>query len=708
MLNRYKIFREIVETLDKGGMTKDPLVLKACQQFSDFAYIKTLERLLNKHPQILEIARRNIQEQKEYPFWPPPWKKREIDKLKGKYDLGVINHNGDKVYLDPIKFTKGLTIFGEIGSGKSYPVLRLLKQILSTSIEERGFNVLIIQASKQDANFLVKHNSNLLVLDWKDIRRSPMQVEDWDTKEEKINSFCEVYQTNNWLMAYGQPLFRNTVNICMNMFGNYINFHKLWNNVDTSAKYMNIQGPEHKNIRDNLRSTLFSFRETGKILNCKKGFTVADFFTKNDLILNVQPKQLPSNYVLATFLSDLFKDIQRYYENNPFHGKLRTLIVLDECRRVFPATKTHNQTGHEPNSPMIDFVTTRRGSGIGIVAITQEPSSAPDWLVINSAYVLSMAISGKGRKDAKEILNLSKEQGSFMDMFPEHGVGIMRYRGFDRRFLVGIPGDLDDTPISPNEIKELMKDKIKALHEPIDKYHEDELIDLKEKQEKEKEIKQESQLKKLTLKMAKTQAITKLDSILIIETLIKTPFLFKTGIRDSLKISGGRMDRAVDHLSSENLIVIKECMDKNCTKPKTQYLALTDEAKEYIGSKTKIINPAHFKHTLYKYRVAKFLKFKGYETKIEYTENDKNGFIDILAIESNTQKRIAYEITLSFSNLIDNINKCLNLFNVDDVHIVTENDTDETKAINMISKSNRIHTTDLEKITYETLKKFKI
>jgi hypothetical protein len=709
MLDKYKIFREIVETLDKGGMTKDPLVLKACQQFSDFGYIKTLERLLNKHPQILEIARRNIQEQMDYPFWPPPYKNREIDKLKGEYDLGIINNYGDRVYLDPIDFTRGLMVFGESGSGKSYPLLRLLLQILSTPIQERGFNVIIIQASKQDANFLIKHNKDLLCLDWEDIRRSPLQVEGWDTRKAKINSFCSVYAANNWLMAYGQPLFKNTVNICMDRFGNDTNFHKLSNSINVSAKFLGIQGPEHRNLRDNLRSTLFSFRETEKVLNSKNGFTVEDFFTKNDLILNMQPWQQPSDYVIATFLSDLLKDIQRFYRTNPLYGKMRTLIVIDECRRVFPGTQTHNKTGHEPNAPMIEFFTTKRSDGIGFAGGTQEFSSAPDWLVINSAYILSMAISGKGRKDAKDILNLTKEQASFIDHFPKFGTGIMRYRGFEKRFLVVIPSDLDDTPIHPNEVKELMKDKIKALHEPIEKAIEEEILELKEKQQIEEEKKKQKQIQKMTLKMATKQAITYLDSITIIDSIVKNNFIHKTQIRESsLKKSSGRMNDAVNYLLSENFITIQKGMNVACNSPNTEYLLLTDKAKENYNLNTKIYDPSHFKHTLYENRVEKFLIFKGCETKIEYTEKDKQGFIDILAIEPDTKKRIAYEITLSFSNLVDNVLKCLNVFNIDDVHIVTENQTEEKKAEARIANSKRIPYQDLKKITFNTLKDFRI
>ena len=702
MLNKYKIFREIVETLDKGGMTKDPLVLTACQQFSDLGYIKTLERLLNKHPHILEIARRNIQEQMDYPFWPPPYKKRELEKLQGKYDIGLINSDGDKVYLNPDNFIRIFFICGGIGSGKSYPLLRLLLQILSTPVEERGFNVLIIQAVKRDADFLLRHNKDLIILEWEDIRRSPLYVEDWNTQKAKDKSFIKAFSAVNWHLKFGETLITALIKMCRNTFGNNLNFTQLYNNVEVAANLIGLGGRSYKDVIDSVKFSLYAFKETEKVLNCKKGLTISEFFTKKDIILNVEEET--NNYLLMTFLIDLLSDIARYHRFNSPSNTLNTLVCGDECRRIIPPSQKDQRTGHDPGAPVKDLITSSREDGMGYALGTQEISSVPEYLISNAAYKIAMLISGKGRKDVQQNFNLTKEEAAFMDKFPKYGTGIMSYTGFDRRFLVDIPSDLDDTHIPPNKVREMMKDKIKALHEPIDKANEDEILDIKEKQEQEKEKKQEAKLKKFSIKTAKKQAITKLDSILIIETLIKNPFISFTKIRESLKLSAARMRETVDYLNREQLAVSQKCISEKGKS--AEYVALTDKVTEM--TKSKIINPSHFKHTLYKHRVASFLRFKGFATKIEYSDLTKNAFIDVLAIEPNTEKRIAYEITLSFSNLIDNIIKCLDLIKVDDVHIVTENDTEETKAMNMISNSNRILPHHHEKITFDTMKKYKI
>ena len=499
--------------------------------------------------------------------------------------------------------------------------------------------------------------------------------------------------------------------MCRNTFGNNLNFTQLYNNVEVAANLIGLGGRSYKDVIDSVKFSLYAFKETEKVLNCKKGLTISEFFTKKDIILNVEEET--NNYLLMTFLIDLLSDIARYHRFNSPSNTLNTLVCGDECRRIIPPSQKDQRTGHDPGAPVKDLITSSREDGMGYALGTQEISSVPEYLISNAAYKIAMLISGKGRKDVQQNFNLTKEEAAFMDKFPKYGTGIMSYTGFDRRFLVDIPSDLDDTHIPPNKVREMMKDKIKALHEPIYKAMEQEILDLKEKKQKDDEIKTEKKIRKISLNLAKKQTITKLDAIVTIEKLLKTPFLHKTQIKNVLlNKSSSRIQDVIEYLTQRNLVVVKECWNESYTTSKTSYLALTDKVKEYFDKDHIIINPARFKHTLYLYRVNSFLKFKGYDTKIEYTETDKQGFIDILAIEPATEttpmKRIAYEITLSFSNLIDNVLKCLDVFKLDDVHIVTESQEDQSKAMNRISNSKRIFPHHYEQITYNLQKEYKI
>ena len=294
-------------------------------------------------------------------------------------------------------------VCGETGSGKTYPVLRICDQLLGIPREDRDFNLLIIQALKRDADFLIKRHNNLKVIEWKDFRRAMLQVENWDTPIDKINSFCGVFSTVNWLMLHSQPLFKRAVVRCCEknkVFDGselYPIFSELFKEIDGAAKDFDLDGYEHRNVRDHIKFVVSSIIETNEILDCRCGLTVQDFFSQEDVILNVMGED--NDYIIGTIVADILSDLRRFYEKSPLHPpKLRTLIVVDECRRIFPTGSEDNKSVHKSNSKMERFVTTRRSSGIGLIAITQEPQSSPDWLTNNSAYVLSFPIGGTGRK----------------------------------------------------------------------------------------------------------------------------------------------------------------------------------------------------------------------------------------------------------------------------------------------------------------------
>jgi len=684
----FSYWRKVVDTLYEGGMTDDPEVFMACNWFVETnGDHEMLEDLLNERPDILAMARRNmmvdVKAKKANPFHPEP-SGDEVNELKGEIVLGEVNGIGDTVGLDPIAFTRGLFICGEIGSGKSYPVLRMLNQILSVPISERGYNVIVVQAVKRDADFLVRDYEDLKVLEWEDIRRAPLSVESWDNWKNKISSFCGVYSAVNWLQLHGQPLLKRDVELCFEKYGTgEVTFGRLFGEVDNASKAIGLLGMEHRNVRDNLKFSLFSFKESGQVLNCTKGFSVSEFFTKNDLILNVMDQS--SDYIIGTFLGDLFKDIQRYYEANPLDSGLRTLIVIDECRRVFPSADVHSRSGHNPNQPMENFVTTRRSSGIGLIAVTQEPQSAPQWLTNNSAYVLAMPISGEGRDHVKKLLNLSDEEASHIDKLGSLGIGIMRYRGFDRRFIVDVPDDLVIEPTSKEVVQEMMQGYIDELHLSLSTGVEEE------------------EVKFFDAKGEKKKAIDRLNSLYVIERLVSNPFQTFTELRSVLKLSASRMRDCIDLLIADELAKEIECMGIRGRKAK--YIALTERVEN------RAIGAAHFKHRLYQDHIVEWLTSRDLEGEVEYSREGCWGNIDVYVSfnDGKVDREMAYEVTLTLNKeeVIGNIDKCLSSgnFNVQELCIVCEDEESSDSVVKMVGDSE-ISGSDLERITFMKIRDF--
>lgn len=684
----------IVDTLKKGGMTDIPQVAFACNWFietnGDYSH---LEKLLEYNPGILNQARRNIivdkHAKEDNPFHPAP-SGDDLDDLKGEINIGEVNSQNDKVGLDPIDFTKGFFVCGESGSGKSYPIFRMLDQILSIPINKRGYNVIIIQTLKNDANFLFRNHSSLKVFEWNDLKYAPLYVEKWDRFPKKRNSFFDVYKSVNWLMGHSQPMLERCLDISFKKHGqNNIKLEMVLDEVDKAAESLKLTGHSYKDVKDHLKLTLSNCISKGGLLNSFRGFPVDDFFTKEDMILNFD--DLSSDYVVGTFLCCLFKDIQRYYTVKALPTKLRTLLVIDECRRVFPPEQTYSTTNHDPNLAMMNFVTTRRSSGIGLIAATQEIKSVPSWLKSNSAHVLAMPISGDSRDDVSKLINLNPEQSSYFDELGEYGIGIMRYRGFNRRFIVDIPSDLNDTPMDSNVIHSMMEEYIDHLHS---KYSAEPTI-------KELEVHKEEIKPIKDWKADEKKSIDKANSFAVIRELVKNPFQNYTEVRSLTGLSAQRMRGSVDLLLDEGFAEQIVCMGSKGKKAK--YIVLTDKIPD-----RNMKNAFFFKHTLYEFRVMGFLKANSYKDVVrEYFGDKKKGEkpsfinvttragekktilkrIDVLGVRNDMKE--AFEVTLSFSNLVDNIHKCLEIFKVDFLTIVVE-DSKEAKNIqkaNILVKS---------------------
>ena len=130
----FEYWREVVETLEKGRMTKDPFIHEACKICweSGGGYYEPLKQALESRPGLLGKAKRNVAEQEEKPFWPPPMKPDEINKINGLYRLGYVNAKKDMTGLDPALLTRGLFISGGLGQVLSCPFLRLRIRVCIT------------------------------------------------------------------------------------------------------------------------------------------------------------------------------------------------------------------------------------------------------------------------------------------------------------------------------------------------------------------------------------------------------------------------------------------------------------------------------------------------------------------------------------------------------------------------------------------------
>ena len=692
----FEYWREVIETLDKGRMTKDPFIHRACKicwESSGQLY-KPLKDALESRPGLLEKAKRNVAEQEGKPFWPPPMKPDEIQEINGLYRLGYVNAKKDMVGLDPALLTRGLFISGGQGSGKTYPVLRMMDEMLRLPPKQRGFNIINIQRIKRDADVFALKYPWFKVLGWRDLRYNMWQIEDWDDPRDKIAAACTIFAGENFLYSLSVPPLRYAVKKSYEAKGvfkgseNFPVFSDIYSRIGNYLKAYKIEGYDMKNTIGKVGNRLVDFIEEGEILNCKKGLTT-QFFLENDLCLNVIDE---NEFTVRTTIMSILYDIQRYLQKSPLSNPgMRILVIIDEARWLFDVSR--DALDFPSNKILETWFTTCRESGFGRIIITQEPGSVSTFVTSNCAFRLSFPVFGQKSLDAiKSLNNLTDEQIAYIPKLAPFGQGIFSYPGFERAFIIQVPSNLDlDRSVNHEEIDKALRPFINQLHA---------------------KLKDSEALKFVDIDRIRKQSAIQIAGLLILDELKQNRFSHYTEIRDKRKL-GNKMDDALSWLESEGLVVVIGC--KHNKKGHTaKYLALTATAQNSLNVPEKErISHSHFKHTLYQERVKAWIEAQGYVAIKEYCA--EGAFKERIDVYTEYQKngltaKVAYEITLTLNSkdIMKNVTKCLNdPFSVDEINLVCETKEDLDRTIQIVAKSDQVDPDEkLDKITFRTITDF--
>jgi len=215
------------------------------------------------------------------------------------------------------------------------------------------------------------------------------------------------------------------------------------------------------------------------------------------------------------------------------------------------------------------------------------------------------------------------------------------------------------------------------------------------------------------------------DTRQILETLQRNSFLYKTRLLKEIGVHQNKFDASLAWLLKNRFIEEVKCKTGQ-TQP-GRFYPLTERAHDFLGTPQhkRKPTPRMFRHTYYCLKVAACLKKQGYVPKPEYrpvgmddffeTQKDGRGIkilqrIDVFAKQEG--RKVAYEITLSFDNLILNVYKCFLRLDMDELHIVCEkakgNEGMEKaeKIINESVQLAKIREHHSEHIHYRLIKEF--
>ncbi|MCK4822484.1 hypothetical protein KA005_42360, partial [bacterium] len=458
-----------------------------------------------------------------------------------------------------------------------------------------------------------------------------------------------------------QPILQTSLDLCLeNNFKP--TFSKINRMIMPAVSALQLGGLDVRNQSDRVKQRLSEFQKTENIFDGLSHYPVQGFWDTEDIVLNLM--QEPNSYIYQTVITDLLTTMQRLYEHNEAKNDLRTLVVIDECGSVFPLTGKDIDTDRF----MERLIKSCRACGIGRINITQQPHKVADYVPDNSAYFLTFPIAGTAIDPIKKYIMLSDEQVSHIQKLEKYGEGIFRDRRFDRPYIIQVPPYLDDSPILRSEVNAMMQPYIENL---IQKY-----TQKPEPVRAKSEIYSEAQLEYYRKKIwSHTRAV--------LEKLYSEPFLNHTKIQTVMDISRSKFKKSIEWLEGHRLLKTIKCKTSK-TREATFYPLTVDGFRLLEIPEKDRKNGAHmFKHDYYKMRLFECLKAMKLSPAMEYLPDNlktmgAHGRIDVYC-KSKKGKQYANEITLSFSNLIDNVKKC-DLADMDVISIICEDQAGIDKA----------------------------
>lgn len=667
--NPYDKWNAIVTLfIDSGLAANKPHIKKYCDKYLLNLDYSGLEDLLTRHPNLIEQAKTlAIEKQRQaVPFTPPSTEEALL--LQGHLKTGIINNYNNWLNIDFKHMVDNILVFGQRGSGKSYFFFMLIFQLMLLPKEERP-NIIILDR-KDDYPCLLNFFPDMYYLDAHTLHDNMWEVpEGHDPKTyltAQTNLLCDI----NYFRATSHPIIKKAVGQCYRKFGSF-NFEDILKEVQAYGSKNKLQGWGIKEVLGKIHIRFDSFISESS-LNKAKSMPV-EFWQNNDFILNLRGF---NEDTAKTFVMSIW---ERLYQDNMLKNKRNipaTIFICDESYWLFNVEDRHELSAQKT---LADRMRTSREFGIGVIAGAQNSNDLNDVIKGNSPHIFSFRILSQTINEAQTLLGLTDDQRDFILNLPAKLSGIARIAHYPEPILFTVPqGPQFDKNITEAEIQQIMNPKLESMLKTI---------------------------------MPESFDV-KLDHIedLILNIIAGSPFTYFTPLRDQVRkqtgINNDQFEIKIKSLKDKELITSIKCVN-TINHISSEFFPLTDKAHEYL-------NPVHhfrikdrtFKHTFYCAILKSYLKKQGHKSSREYVPKyyeNKHERIDVAYFDKDKQLH-AYEITLSFGNLVGNVLKCIRM-DAKQITIVTEYKRDKKNAMERIEAKIKDKAT-LSMIFYRSIGEF--
>lgn len=677
---------EVVEWLGDSGLSDHPAIrsrinlgLKTGNFESLHAYLK-LRNDLRQKAKTENFLRKQFQEQ--YPFYFPS----EPDFLYGNIPLGeCINPEGKTVLFKIIDAELPLhnLVLGKTGEGKSNAVLVLLLSLTQIN-NVRSWIFTVDKEYRKLKKYCPDYKVvNVLREFWDNPFEPPyprIRGKDW------LQIICDVICAENNLRQSSKNIL---FNIGMWLFETKGIF-KGSEDYPTCQDFLNVllkykqkaKTFQEKASYEPLINRFRSFCNLGALFTTKQSPDYIELQKQNIIFEFIGMGNEVYSTVMAIMAAKAF--YSRLYESHTKTEENILHIVVEEARKAFDARRDYNSD--QPESILNTILSRARKYCISMTVVSQEPHSISR--VVNSNVNLIIALrllEGDELTAVQRTMRFDKEQMKFYSTMPK-GMAVVKYGGLSP-FVVQIPlfpepDSMPDDEEVDTEASDFLKD--------ITPENTGEHIDIDTSQNK-------NSTEPGTADEVNTPKAIEPDSFEaipenarnVLMVIADEPFSVKKDIRSKLKINSDRVHQALSWLTKNDFAVLHKT---RVSKGRASHFhELTDKAYSLVQSKNIKVNKPRgkgsFKSKLYSWVVCKHLENFGWTASIEGLLPGTNKLVDVLA-HKDSQGYVAYEITLSDGNVIENIEKDFQNPDVSKIVLVFENQEACQKAQEKIFKAD--------------------
>ncbi|MCW4002633.1 MAG: DUF87 domain-containing protein [Candidatus Bathyarchaeota archaeon] len=414
----------------------------------------------------------------------------------------------------------------------------------------------------------------------------------------------------------------------------------------------------------------------GSMLECREGLNIEQLLTRPVVLELDGFGGYEDQNLLVLFF---FYWIYSYRKVHRHRGLARHWIIIDEAKRVFPASEQYSSTTREyshiaPSDLIVDEI--RDFSEI-LLAADNEVTKLSNSIISQSYAKIVGNVSGRDLDVIAEAMNLSDDEKECVSQL-ERGEWIVKLAS---RYTKPFTIKTEDFPVEKNVSDEEVEQRMEPLLSDLVAKPMNNEIATKETEGSAayQDNTSQTNARKITF-----PAISE-DTWDLLLDVNKHPFRGLAGRYESLSLSGRRASFAKAELIEKGLA--REFSVVLGSHRPVKFLVLTDMAinsLESVGHDVRLWKHTQgkFQHQLYTVLIAYTFRKAGFQTYIEKTL--KNGRrVDVLTILNG--KKVAVEVETGVSINMDEEMKALE--EVDELIVVTDEQTNLRMLRNAVKNS---------------------